>query len=264
MLKKVGNYFEMKRIFVFFLCAVILLMTACTPAPTEPSDEDTRAASIVRMCEQAGLSVGQAKELLDVLKTLGYTGEVLFAYPAIDEDDAEYLHVWIGERTVDVYYAADGHIRLIKQSGILLYGDEQVPSDESGKAPTKPNEREPDEPVPSEQPTEPSEPTEPEQPPAETTLTLDDMSAQVMAGGEAHVRVYGRAGEQYRITVYLKSGASTAKGLEDKTPDAEGLITWEWNVSSRTTPGDYRIVIERISDERDALELPFTISSKVE
>jgi hypothetical protein len=199
------------------------------------------------MCEQAGLSVGQAKELLDVLKTLGYTGEVLFAYPATDEDDAEYLHVWIGERTVDVYYAADGHIRLIKQSGILLYGDEQAPSDEGGEAPS-----------------EPEEPTEPEQPPVETTLTLDDASAQVIAGDGAHVRVHGRAGEQYRIKVYLKSGASSAKGLEPKIADEDGLITWEWKVSSRTTPGDYRIVIERISDERDALELPFTVLPKVE
>lgn len=247
MLKKVGNYFEMKRIFVFFLCAVILLMTACTPAPTEPSDEDTRAVSIVRMCEQAGLSVGQAKELLDVLKTLGYTGEVLFAYPATDEEDAEYLHIWIGERTVDVYYTADGHIRLIMQSGILLYGDEQAPFDEGGEAPS-----------------ELEEPTEPEQPPVETTLTLDDMSAQVMAGSEAHVRVHGRAGEQYRIKVYLKSGASSAKGLEPKIADGDGLIVWEWKVSSRTTPGDYRIVIARISDERDALELPFTVLPKVE
>jgi hypothetical protein len=85
-----------------------------------------------------------------------------------------------------------------------------------------------------------------------------------MVGGEAHVRVYGRAGEQYRITVYLKSGASTAKGLEPKIADEDGLITWEWKVSSRTTPGDYRIVIARISDERDALELPFTVLPKVE
>lgn len=259
----------MKRVLAVGMCIILLAtLVACTPAPAEPSDEDTRAVSIVRMCEQAGISVGQAKELLDVLKTLGYTGEVLFAYPATDEDDAEYLHVWIGERTVDVYYNADGQIRLIKQSGILLYGDEQAPSDESGKAPTEPNEREPDEPVPSEQPTEPSEPTEqpnkPEQPPAETTITLDDMSAQVMAGGEAHVRVYGRAGEQYRIKVYLKSGASSAKGLEPKIADGDGLIVWEWKVSSRTTPGDYRIVIARISDERDALELPFTVLPKTE
>ena len=246
----------MKRALGVVACIILLAtLAACTPAPTEPSDEDTRAVSIVRMCEQAGLSVGQAKALLDMLKTLDYTGEVLFAYPATDEDDAEYLHVWIGERTVDAYYNEDGQIASIRQSGIVIYD-----SDTSGES-DMPEPSEPSEPS---EPTEPNEPTEPEQPPVETTLTLDDASAQVIAGDGAHVRVYGRAGEQYRIKVYLKSGASSAKGLEPKIADGDGLITWEWKVSSRTTPGDYRIVIERISDERDAIELPFTVLPKTE
>ena len=236
----------MKRILIFLFCAAMTLsLTFCTPAPVEQPADDTRAESIVRICEQASLSIDQARELLDLLETLGHTGEVLFAYPATDADDIDYLHVWIGERTVDVYYAVDGQIRYVKQSGILLYGDEQVPTGEGWQ-----------------EPNEPDEPTPSEQPPVEMTLSLEDMSAQVAVGGEAFVRVRGRSGEQYRIKVYLKSGASTAKGLEDKTADEDGLIAWEWKVSSRTTPGDYRIVIERISDGRDALELPFTVLLK--
>lgn len=236
----------MKRALAVGMCIILLAtLVACTPTPVEQPANDTRAESIVRMCEQADLSIDEAKELLDLLETLGHTGEVLFAYPAIDADDADYLHVWIGERTVDVYYAADGQIATVKQSGILLYGDEQVPTGESGQ-----------------EPNEPDEPTPSEQPPVETTLSLDDMSAQVAAGGKAFVRVRGRSGEQYRIKVYLKSGASTAKGLEDKTADEDGLVAWEWTVSGRTTPGDYRIVVARISDERDVLELPFTVLLK--
>lgn len=238
----------MKRAFAVGICVILLAMlVSCTLTPVEQPANDTRAESIVRICEQADLSIDEAKELLDLLETLGHTGEVLFAYPATDEDDADYLHVWIGERTVDVYYAADGQIAAVKQSGILLYGDEQVPTGEGGQ-----------------EPNEPDEPTPSEQPPVETTLSLDDMSAQVAAGGKAFVRVRGRSGEQYRIKVYLKSGASTAKGLEDKTADEDGLVAWEWTVSGRTTPGDYRIVVARISDERDVLELPFTILPKTE
>ena len=241
------DYAPIPRMLLLFGMILLLSLFACTPAPAEPDAEDTRAVSIVRICEQTGVSIDQARELLDLLEALGYTGEVLFAYPATDDDDREYYHVWIGERTVDVYYAADGQIAAIKQGGILLYGDEQTPANGSGAEASEPDESTPS-----------------EQTPADMTLSLEDVSAQVAAGGEAFVRAHGRAGEQYRITVYLKSGASTAKGLEVQTADADGGLSWNWKISARTTPGDYRIVIERISDGRDVLELPFTVLPKAE
>ncbi len=215
---------------------LLLTLTACTLPSTEPSDEDIRAASIVRLCEQTGLAVEQADELLELLSVLGYSGEVLFAYPATDADEATYYHVWIGERTVDVYLAEDGGIASIRQNGIVLYGD--APSGAQATPEQQPAER------------------------VESTLCLDGMTEQVVAGDDAYVRAIGRAGEEYRIKVYLKSGPSAAKGLEAKTAGTDGVLLWEWNVSSRTTPGDYRIVIVRVSDERDLLELPFTVLPK--
>lgn len=47
----------------------------------------------------------------------------------------------------------------------------------------------------------------------------------------------------YSITVYVKSGASKAGGLEPKTSDPTGYVSWSWHVGSSATPGTYRIVI---------------------
>lgn len=47
----------------------------------------------------------------------------------------------------------------------------------------------------------------------------------------------------YSITVYVKSGASKARGLEPKTSDGTGYVSWSWHVGSSCTPGTYKIVI---------------------
>ena len=49
--------------------------------------------------------------------------------------------------------------------------------------------------------------------------------------------------EQIGIRQVDKSGASTAQVLEDKVSDSSGNCTWSWKVGTRTTPGDWRIII---------------------
>jgi hypothetical protein len=44
------------------------------------------------------------------------------------------------------------------------------------------------------------------------------------------------------ITVYYKSGPSTAQGLYAKTPKA-GRVSWTWKVGTRTTPGRWAITV---------------------
>lgn len=62
----------------------------------------------------------------------------------------------------------------------------------------------------------------------------------------------------YSITVYVKSGPSSAKGLEPKTSDATGYVTWSWWVGSSSTPGTYKIVI---SSKEITKVLEYTITS---
>ena len=59
----------------------------------------------------------------------------------------------------------------------------------------------------------------------------------------ATVEFQGKPNTEYVITVYYKSGASTADGLEPKISDDNGYVSWTWKVGGRTSPGTFKIVI---------------------
>lgn len=73
---------------------------------------------------------------------------------------------------------------------------------------------------------------------------------------DATVTIKGAPNTTYSITVYYKSGASTADGLEDKTSDANGNVSWTWHIGGKTSPGTFRIVVSGGGD-RETVE--FTI-----
>ncbi|MBA7637999.1 hypothetical protein ES703_45648 [subsurface metagenome] len=50
------------------------------------------------------------------------------------------------------------------------------------------------------------------------------------------------------ITVYYKSGPSSAQGLYPKEADSKGSVSWSWKVGTRTTPGSWRIVVTATLD----------------
>ena len=61
----------------------------------------------------------------------------------------------------------------------------------------------------------------------------------------------------YSITVYVKSGPSSAKGLEPKMSDTTGYVSWSWWVGSSAAPGTYQIVITG-ADSAQVLEYTIT------
>ena len=73
---------------------------------------------------------------------------------------------------------------------------------------------------------------------------------------EATVSIVGKPYTKYSITVYYKSGPSTAEGLEDKISDANGNVSWTWQIGGRTSPGTYRLVI---TGGGESIEREFTI-----
>jgi beta-lactamase superfamily II metal-dependent hydrolase len=81
--------------------------------------------------------------------------------------------------------------------------------------------------------------------PALSALTLDitNVSSPVSRGGLGEVDAITVPGATCKITVYYKSGPSTAKGLSPQTADENGNCSWSWTVASRTTPGTWRIVV---------------------
>lgn len=78
-----------------------------------------------------------------------------------------------------------------------------------------------------------------------TTLSLQIISvtSPVSPGDDATLVAKTVPGAECDITVYLKSGPSTASGLYPKTADSSGRVSWTWKVGTRTTAGSWRIVV---------------------
>ena len=74
-------------------------------------------------------------------------------------------------------------------------------------------------------------------------IVVTYLTDKVKRGNRATLSVSGTPGVTYSIAVYYSSTVSTAKGLEPKSADGDGNVTWSWNVGSRTKPGEHRIVI---------------------
>lgn len=236
----------MKRLILSLILLIALVLVACTPQWTPPDDEvepDVHAISVERLCEAMDMDKPHAAALLDLLAQMDFEGEVLFAYHATDDNDEAYYHIWIGERTVDVYMKEDDTVAAVQSGGILLYGTVPHPSEPPAKGEDPPFEDDPNE------------------PPVTLTLTLESHTASVEAGCDGRVSVFGQAGVEYKIKVYYASGVSTAKALSPKVAAEDGSLIWEWTVSSRTKPGTYKIIVVRADDERDMITLPFEVTA---
>ncbi len=113
-------------------------------------------------------------------------------------------------------------------------------------APTTPPATAPTAPAPTTPPA--TAPTAAPSTPAETTPTTGGIQfikwPEVISRNEiAEVTIQGKPNTKYSITVYYSSGPSKAKGLEDKTSDSNGLVTWTWKVGGKTAAGTFRIVV---------------------
>ncbi len=101
------------------------------------------------------------------------------------------------------------------------------------------------------------------QPPAPATLgvTFTSVSSPIGAGNVATASVKTAAGASCSITVTYKSGRSTAKGLEPKTADANGMVSWSWLVGGNTTPGTWPIDVSCNANGQSATQhTTFTVT----
>lgn len=74
-------------------------------------------------------------------------------------------------------------------------------------------------------------------------LQVISVSSPVAPGGRATLVAHTTPGANCTIRVYYKSGASNAAGLSPQSADANGDVSWTWNVGRSTTPGNWRIVV---------------------
>ena len=75
-------------------------------------------------------------------------------------------------------------------------------------------------------------------------LSLIEFSEIISAGDKAKISVKGKPNTVYSIEVNYSSGKSNASGLESKMSDSDGVISWSWTVGSRTSAGEYSVVIK--------------------
>ncbi|AOZ92195.1 TadE/TadG family type IV pilus assembly protein [Paenibacillus crassostreae] len=76
-------------------------------------------------------------------------------------------------------------------------------------------------------------------------------------GKKTKVRVKVAPDERVQLSVFYKSGESTAKYLGWSQADAEGFLEWEWFVGTNTTPGIWPFIITTENGER--MEVMFTV-----
>lgn len=112
------------------------------------------------------------------------------------------------------------------------------------EAPTE-KETEPPTEEPTEEPTE-AETEEPTEEPTEaaTPIVITNYPNTIDAGSTAMVTIQGAPDTEYSIHVVYDSGESDAEGLEPKTSDANGYVSWEWKVGINTAKGEHTIRVE--------------------
>jgi len=75
------------------------------------------------------------------------------------------------------------------------------------------------------------------------SLEIVFVTSPVSPGDYVTLKARAPTGAQCSITVYYKSGSSTAQGWFAKQADMDGNVSWTWKVGTRTTPGNWRIVV---------------------
>ena len=76
-----------------------------------------------------------------------------------------------------------------------------------------------------------------------SNINLVSMISPVSRGSDVTISIKGLPNTTYDIDVMYSSGESKAKGLEDKTSDSEGNVSWTFKVSSNVKPGTYEVKI---------------------
>ena len=78
---------------------------------------------------------------------------------------------------------------------------------------------------------------------AASNINLVSLTSPISRGSDVTVSIKGLPNTTYDIEVIYSSGESKASGLEDKTSDSEGNVSWTFKVSSNVKPGTYEVKI---------------------
>lgn len=91
-------------------------------------------------------------------------------------------------------------------------------------------------------------------PNSEISLQIVSVTTPAKRGSSATLVARSVPGAYCAITVYYKSGPSTASGLYDKVADGSGNVSWTWTVGTNTTPGSWLIEVKATSGGKTVSE----------
>jgi len=92
-------------------------------------------------------------------------------------------------------------------------------------------------------------------------IEILSVTSPVNSGANATLSAKTEPQAQCSIAVVYKSGPSTAEGLEDKTADTQGNVSWTWRVGAGTSPESYSITINaKLGDRTGSQTTHFTVT----
>ena len=104
-----------------------------------------------------------------------------------------------------------------------------------------------------------AQPTKP--PSTALSISVVSLTSPIKAGATAKLGVKTLPAANCTITVYYKSGPSSASGLGAKQADGSGNCSWSWKVGSKTTAGTWSIVVAASAGgQSTSIQIPFVVT----
>jgi hypothetical protein len=92
------------------------------------------------------------------------------------------------------------------------------------------------------------------------SISIVSLTSPINKGATATLTIHTLPGAACTITVYYKSGPSSAAGLTPKTADGSGTVTWSWKVGTNTTAGIWSIAVtSSLNGQQTSQTIPFTV-----
>ncbi|MBE7680944.1 TadE/TadG family type IV pilus assembly protein [Paenibacillus sp. P13VS] len=92
------------------------------------------------------------------------------------------------------------------------------------------------------------------------SITVLSKPEPAYIGNNATIKVQVEPGATANLTIFYKSGESTAKHIGWATADENGVIEWNWFVGTRTTEGTWTFVVETADGSKTTTE--FNVASR--
>lgn len=94
------------------------------------------------------------------------------------------------------------------------------------------------------------------EPKKESKLELISITSPIDRNETATIKVKGSPNTEYDIDVFYSSSESSADGLENKTSDKDGYVSWSWKIGGKTKEGEHHLVVKGSSE---TLKVKFTV-----